>query len=280
MSIYSLKIRAIFALTVSALLSFFSQSHAATLTWDANGTTALQTDGLGDWLNADQWWNGSANVTWTSGDDAVFGNGGAGGAVTLATPTTINSITFNPFTGTYTIGTAGQTITLNNGITMKSGAGIVSIISPITLGGAQSWTNNSASLLTIGTGAVTNGGFLLTIGGTGNTTISSAIDGSGGLTKSGSGILTLSEVNTYSGTTTVNAGTPNAQWRRPHLDQYLSGGCVDQSSVRQCQHHLQWRQHHGHQHCQRQYGLFGNHGRIGSPLRPVERHPDECQHHP
>ncbi|MFN4943171.1 MAG: beta strand repeat-containing protein, partial [Akkermansiaceae bacterium] len=207
MSIYSLKIRAIFALTVSALLSFFSQSHAATLTWDANGTTALQTDGLGDWLNADQWWNGSANVTWTSGDDAVFGNGGAGGAVTLATPTTINSITFNPFTGTYTIGTAGQTITLNNGITMKSGAGIVSIISPITLGGAQSWTNNSASLLTIGTGAVTNGGFLLTIGGTGNTTISSAIDGSGGLTKSGSGILTLSEVNTYSGTTTVNAGT-------------------------------------------------------------------------
>ncbi|MFN5738880.1 MAG: hypothetical protein ACK47H_09900 [Akkermansiaceae bacterium] len=57
MNIYSLKIKAIFALTVSALLSFFSQSHAATLTWDANGTTALQTDGAGVWLTANQWWN-------------------------------------------------------------------------------------------------------------------------------------------------------------------------------------------------------------------------------
>ena len=29
--------------------------HAFTLTWDANGTGALQTDGLGVWLSANQW---------------------------------------------------------------------------------------------------------------------------------------------------------------------------------------------------------------------------------
>ena len=107
------------------------------LTWDANGTGANQTDGAGAWLNANQWWDGSANTNWASGSDAVFGNGGAGGAVTLASPTTVNSLTFKAFTGTYTLGTAGQTITLNTGITMNSGAGIATIISPVTLGGAQ-----------------------------------------------------------------------------------------------------------------------------------------------
>jgi len=47
MKTYSLKTKAIFALTVSAMLSISSQSSAATLTWDANGATALQTDGGG-----------------------------------------------------------------------------------------------------------------------------------------------------------------------------------------------------------------------------------------
>jgi hypothetical protein len=108
MKTYSLKTKAIFALTVSAMLSISSQSSAATLTWDANGATALQTDGAGGgWLTANQWWNGLANVNWTSGDDAIFGNGGAGGAVTLAGGTTVNSLTFNSFTGTYTLGTVG-----------------------------------------------------------------------------------------------------------------------------------------------------------------------------
>jgi autotransporter-associated beta strand protein len=209
MRLNSLKIKAIFALTVGAILSILSSASAATVTWDANAATASQTDGAGAWLTADQWWNGSSNVTWTSGDDAVFGNGGAGGAVTLDSGTTVGSITFNSFTGTYTLGTAGQTITLSNGITKNSGSGAATIISPITLGAAQSWTNNSASLLTIGTGAVTNAGYLLTIGGTGNTSVSSAIGGSGGLTKNGAGTLTLSGTNTYTGGTVINAGTLN-----------------------------------------------------------------------
>ena len=189
-----------FALATAIAALFAAQSaHATTITWDANGATALQTDGAGAWLTANQWWNGLANVNWASGDDAIFGNGGAGGGVTLASGTTVNSITFNSFTGTYTLGTAGQTITLDNGITMNSGAGAATITSPITLGAAQSWTNNDDSLLTIGTGAVTNGGFLPTVDGTGNTTVSSVIGGLGGLTKSGAGILTLSGVNTFAG---------------------------------------------------------------------------------
>ena len=190
-----------------AVVAFSSAAHAqSTLTWDQNAAGPLQTDGTAAWLDASQWWNGATNVNWTSGDSAIFGNGTAGAAVGLASPTNAGSITFNYFTGTYTLGTAGQTITLSGGMTMNPGAGIVTVVSPITLGAAQSWTNSDNDLLTIGTGAVTNAGFLLTVGGAGSTTISSAIGGAGGLTKTGAGILTLSGGNGYLGATTVTGG--------------------------------------------------------------------------
>ncbi len=190
----------------AAIAAMFSSASAVTITWDANGATAAQTDGAGVWLTAGQWWDGAANVNWITGDDAVFGNAGVGGAVTLASPTIVNSLTLNSFTGTYTLGTAAQTITLNNGITKNTGAGAATIISPVTLTAAQSWNNNSAGLLTVGTGAVNNAGFLLTLGGSGNTTVSSVISGAGGLTKSDAGLVTLSGANTYDGVTTINGG--------------------------------------------------------------------------
>ena len=185
-----------------------SPAGAATLTWDANGVGDGQPDGAGAWLDANQWWDGAANPTWVSGSDANFGNGGVGGAVTLASPTVVNSLTFNSFTGTYTLGADANAITLNTGITMNAGAGDVTIVSPVTLGGPQSWTNNSSSGLLTASGAVTNGANLLTIAGSGNTTISGIIgSGAGGLTKNGTGTLTLSGANTYTGATTVKAGT-------------------------------------------------------------------------
>ncbi len=190
-----------------------SVARAVTITWDAGGGGGAITNGAGAWLTAGLWNNAGAAASWTSGDDAVFGGvATAGGAVTLASPTTVNSLTFNSFTGTYTLGTAANTITLNaGGINKTASSGAVTIVSPVTLAAAQSWTNNSAGLLTIGTGAVTNGGFLLTIGGTGNTTISSAISGAGGISKIGSGQLVLSGANpSFSGGVTINAGDVNS----------------------------------------------------------------------
>ena len=79
------------------------------------------------------------------------------------------------------------------------------------MGAAQPRTNNSTSLLSV-VNNVANGGFLLTSTdtGTGGTTISGIISGTGGLTKSGTSTLTLSGVNTFTGTTNVSAGIVRA----------------------------------------------------------------------
>ncbi|MGB8854168.1 MAG: autotransporter-associated beta strand repeat-containing protein, partial [Pirellulales bacterium] len=217
------------AMLALAVLGHASLASAATLTWGTTGT-----GGGGTWTTTNAWWNGTTQQTWNNAtpDDAVFG--GTGGAVALAGgTTTVGGITFNTFTGSYTIGTASQTLVINGGITMNSGAGAVTIQnSPITLGAAQSWTNDSASLFTASSN-ITNGGNLLTVAGSGNATLSGSIAGAGGITKTGNGTLTLSGVNTsYSGTTTVNGGlvTSNPATTGVGLSSFGTGPIVIGSS--------------------------------------------------
>ncbi len=190
-------------------------AQASALTWDANGTGAGQTNGIGDWLSANLWWNGSANQNWVSGLDAVFGGANtAGAAVTLSSPTAVGAITFNTFSGTYTLGNGGVPLTINGGINKTAAAAAVSLsASPIVLGAAQTWTNNSSGAFTI-TVPVNNGGNLLTIDGNGTTNFGTAttsvISGAGGITYNGTGRLFLGAgqvpAHTYSGTTTLNGG--------------------------------------------------------------------------
>lgn len=182
------------------------------LTWDANATVSSQTNGGGAWLNTNQWWDGTANLTWTPGANVSFGGPNtAGGAVTLSGPTSAGSITFNTFTGTYTLGTAGQMLTINGGINKTATSAAVIFSSPLTLGANQTWTNNSSGALTVND-TLNNGGFDLIIDGSGQInfgTTSSIVSGSGGvtvnsgLTKFGSGVA---PVHTYSGSTNLNGG--------------------------------------------------------------------------
>lgn len=198
-------------------VSFLNDSwlHAADLSWDANGSSAGQTDGGGGWLDANRWWDGAGNASWTSGDAASFGHGGSGGSVSLASPTTVDALTFNAFTGTYTLGTSGQVLTINSGIDMTSDSAAVTFAGPITLGGSQTWTNNSSGELSTGsvTNLIDNGGHQLSIDGSGTTSLGQAgsanvtLTGSGALVKSGSGRLNVGGLNSgFTGTVTINGG--------------------------------------------------------------------------
>lgn len=143
-----------------------------------------------------------------------------------------------------TIDTQGFAVTTDNGAVIsgagpltKEGAGTLTLTGANTYTGATNINsgtvnaNNASALgnnsaVTVNTGATLNLGNSLTSGSlagggnvnlnantltTGNnnsdTTFSGVISGTGGLIKDGAGVLTLSGANTYSGATTVNAGT-------------------------------------------------------------------------
>jgi fibronectin-binding autotransporter adhesin len=196
------------------------------LYWDANGTGAnTGTTAAGTW-GTDAFWNTSSTgtggtLTATTGNtnDLHFSSGtNYSGTFTVTTPNGV-SVAANGIMveeGNLTIDKSaggGSTLSIGaGGITINSGAAFTISGSKLTLSltAAQSWINNSSNLFSISV-PVTNGANLLTIGGTGDTTISGVIgNGSGGLTKSGSGTLTLSGANTYTGATTISAGTLSA----------------------------------------------------------------------
>ena len=65
---------------------------------------------------------------------------------------------------------------------------------------------SGAAAGSLGTGVVTNTG-VLSFNSSSNMTIATAIAGSGNIVQNGTGVLTLSGANTYSGSTAINAGT-------------------------------------------------------------------------
>lgn len=120
-----------------------------------------------------------------------------------------NSLTFDAGAGAFTVGTTtAETLTLGiGGLTVASGnTNNQTFNANLALGAAQTWANNGTGVFSVG-GGIDNGGFLLTADGSGNSSYSGVISGSGGLTKSGAGTLTLGGVNTFGGVTTVTAGT-------------------------------------------------------------------------
>ena len=95
----------------------------------------------------------------------------------------------------------------SSGALLNSSTSASSCSIPITLEAASSILSSGSGGLTL-TGNITTAGFILTVDGSYATTISTGvISGTGGITKAGSAQLTLSGTNTYTGITTINAGT-------------------------------------------------------------------------
>jgi autotransporter-associated beta strand protein len=139
--------------------------RVGTTYWDNDGVaagsrvaTGAGIGGSGTWnATAMNWYNGSAELPWASGDNAVFA--GTSGTVTLAGGQAVNSLKFK--SNSYVL--TGSTLTL---------AGSSVSVDPDV-----------------------------------RATIASVIAGGTGLLKSGTGTLNLTKSNSYSGGTTVAAGT-------------------------------------------------------------------------
>jgi len=195
-----------------ALLATLPSAHADTYDW--SGATN------GNMTGTPANWGGTV----PTGADIARWN-----AATYTTPPTANgNMTIGQLlfdagnTNGVTFGTGASTLTLNGisgtGIQMNSGSGAVSTGSAkFALGASQSWINNDNSLLTV-TGTITNAdnttAKILTIDGTGNTTLSGVISNNTGgattaITKNGTGTLAIgsSSNNTFTGGLTLNAGT-------------------------------------------------------------------------
>jgi autotransporter-associated beta strand protein len=155
---------------------------------------------------------GSASLTNSSGATTTFSN-----ATSLGSGTVTNAGTL-AIQGSANAGTATVT-TQNGGMTQLRNGGSGAAARFITEAGGQldiSASTGGTSLGSIeGAGDVKLGSKTLTVGGTNLSTMVSGVvsDGGvtpgtgGGLTKIGTGTLTLSGNNTYTGSTTVSAGT-------------------------------------------------------------------------
>ena len=170
----------------SALAALFAVSYtqAATYYWDNNGTTAGFGAATGTWDGAGT--VGSGTQGW--GTDATGLIAPTGTITTLSTNATTDAINF----GTATAGLGAGTITVAG--TVQAGAITFGAASgAITLSGGTAI--NLAATSTITVNNATN-------------TIGTALTGAAtGFTKAGSGILVLTGTNTYSGATTISAGT-------------------------------------------------------------------------
>ena len=167
-------------------LAVSSPTTYAGTTWDGGG-------GSGNWSEANNW---NANTLPGSGATLTF----AGDLQTItnndyfAAGTTVNAFNFT------NDGTSGKTgnFTLSGNSVTNTGADIVT--TAIAVGGIN-LTN------TISLDIALNGNKVFVLGAGHDLVISGTLSGGRNITKNGAGTLTLSAGNTYTGSTTINAGT-------------------------------------------------------------------------
>jgi autotransporter-associated beta strand protein len=116
-----------------------------------------------------------------------------------------NRLTFDANAGSFVVGGA-STLTLGTGGIAVNGTNNQTITAGLAAGSVTTWLNNGTGAFTV-SGAVETGGFQISVGGAGNSVYSGVISGTGALTKLGSGTVTLLGNNTFTGVSSVQAGS-------------------------------------------------------------------------
>jgi autotransporter-associated beta strand protein len=208
----------------------FNRSDSYTFGGTISGSGAVQQNGTGTTiLTADNTYTGGTTI---NAGTLQLGNAGTTGSIVGNVVNNgslvflrSNNLTFSGvISGTGAVsqnGTGVVTLTANNSYTGGTNIGGGSVLqlgvnNALPVGGALmifgagtfdlANFNQTVGALS-GTGAITLGSGTLTVAGAGTSTYAGVISGSGSLVKANTGTLILSGVNTYTGPTTVNAGS-------------------------------------------------------------------------
>ncbi len=174
-------------------------------TWDGTSTASS------NWRLAD---SGNPGANWTpdalpaKNDNLIFPDNADRKSNVNNLLATVGSVTFSAgSSGGYSLSLDNSvpSFTIYGGILNQITANTTTWGIPTTLGADQTFSVAYGGTLDFN-GAIVNGGYLLTVDSVGATLFDGAVSGTGGLTKSGGGTLTLTAENTYGGPTTVSAG--------------------------------------------------------------------------
>lgn len=193
-------------LLLAAILLFAAAPLVAVdKTWDAGGGA-----GAPDWTTADNWDGTAPGVAPTANDALIF---------PILNPSSLNKTAINDFVagtafGPITIDAngyvlSGSQINLNGGLFLN-GANSAQVALPLELAIPLAFTvSNSSGILTL----------------------TQPINGSGGIIKSGNGLLILNNTHTYTGPTIINGGTLQVGGSLPGVIQLNSGYIAGTGSV-------------------------------------------------